>query len=279
MSLSPSSNEGFPKDQSLTYPSPASKAQDVSPRVLEPDRISAYLTEIKLQIPKVRQGLLQPRQIQSVVDEALAVGLPKEELSKLLSEYGVSVVERSHLITEEQVQELAGAAYRKSKEIDQEEQELLLNHDMDVETNLQIERSNLPDEIGMRFQAHGIAKGTAAAQLRSLIGLLDNKFDQGKILYTTNLRRSDENEIAGAVGAAGPYDTGGFIILGEPRKLHQPISETKDISETGVKGVLVNREWYDAIPTLQSAYPNIKFIRADQMQTLLSEWLRQIDNP
>jgi hypothetical protein len=45
----------------------------------------------------------------------------------------------------------------------------------------------------------------------------------------------------------------------------------------GVVGVLVNREWFDAIPDLQKAYPNIRFIRADQMSEELTKWIQSKD--
>ena len=90
------------------------------------------------------------------------------------------------------------------------------------------------------------------------------------------LFRLDEDEIAGAMGAAGPYDTGGFIVLGEPKKADQPIEEN-DIKDTGIAAVLVNREWYEAIPDLEEAYPEVRFIRADHMNEELTNWVKEVD--
>ncbi len=278
MSLFSSSAEGLPTANNVISVSSHIETPNILPSPLEPERIRAYITEIGLQIPKAREGLLKPSQIQSVVDEAIIQGVPRRDLVKLFIENGVTIVDKSKQLTEEKILELVEFAYRKTKSFDEEEQALLLDHRIDIETNLLIERSKLPDSIGMRFRAHGIAKGTTASQLRSLLNLLDGKFDRTKPLYTSDLKRSDENEISGAIGAAGPYDTGGFIIVGEPKKLHQPISETKDIPETGVRGVLVNREWYEAIAALQNAYPEVKFIRADEMEKSLIMWLEQVDN-
>jgi hypothetical protein len=77
-----------------------------------------------------------------------------------------------------------------------------------------------------------IAKGTSGEQFDTLLRLLNKGFDPSRPFHTADLYRSDENVIAGAIGAAGPYDTGGFIVLGEPRSI-DPRIRNRSIRETG----------------------------------------------
>jgi len=220
------------------------------------------------------------KNVQAIVDAARAAGVPKDRLETHLLSLGITITPREkevseeiskQTLTQEKIAELKRDAAIKAREYQLADQ----YPDSNTPTDLMIERNALSDEVGQRFEAHGIAKGLAAQQLDFLLNLLDKGVDPSKPFYTTDLYRSDENELAGAVGAAGPYDTGGFIILGEPRRAGQTGTEMK---EKGVAGVLVNREWYDAIPDLEKAYPNVRFIRADQMNEKLTEWVQSVDN-
>jgi len=233
------------------------------------------------------------KNVQEIVDAALKAGMPKETIGAHLKSLGINTVAREQTagneavgqgetktterrpqpLTQEEIAELKKSAHQKAREYDTEEQSAFLSHEANTPTTLQLERSKLGDEIGQKFRAHGIAK---SRQLDSLLNLLDNGINTKKPFYTADLFRSDESEISGAVGAAGPYDTGGFIVLGEPRRASQAIG-SNDIPKTGVAGVLVNREWYDAIPPLEKAHPNIKFIRADRMKEELQQWVKAVD--
>lgn len=129
-------------------------------------------------------------------------------------------------------------------------------------------RSKISPEIGKRFDAHGISKEGILSQLKSLVQLLSEGIDNTREFHTAALRLTDEEEMgmASAVGAAGPYENGGFIIIGQP---------DNTIREKGVCAVLVEEHFYPAIPVLQEKFPNVIFIRAHQiveeLQKLISE--------
>lgn len=125
-------------------------------------------------------------------------------------------------------------------------------------------REEIPVDVGRRFDAHGVAKSGEGDQLRALDSLLTNGPDPDRTLYTTALRlsREDEAAIAGAVGAVGPYTEGGFIAIGKP---------DVSIADGGIAAVAVNEHFYGAISTLQERFPNVQFIRADEMPQKLSE--------
>jgi hypothetical protein len=195
-----------------------------------------------------------------------------------------NVTERhGQTITKERIAELKLKAAQKKREYDQQDRNDFLNSitsglnttESNTPKSLMVERPELGDEIGLRFEAHGIRKGGSSDQLDSLLILLDKGVDKTRPFYTTNLYASDENITMNVTGAAGPYDEGGFIVLGEPRSVGQTAGS--NIQESGVRGVLVNREWYDEIPDLQEAYPDVRFIRSDQMKEELTKWLQLLD--
>lgn len=249
---------------------------EILPKLSE-DIKRAGLTELSLQAKKVISGDLPIQSIQTYVDELKTRGWNKEDIRISLVQSGIQVIDKqpeSHTetiskpLTTEEILDIKSIAHLKSRELEEKESAW-----KDVPTNLSIERDKLTEEIGLRFRAHGIAK---SKQFDALLDLLNGGVDPNKPFYTTDLKRNDENEVAAAIGAAGPYDTGGFIVLSPPHELNQ-ITKEVDISTSGIAGVLVNREWYDAIPRLQQAYPKVKFIRADQMTTRLTNWLKEVD--
>jgi len=123
---------------------------------------------------------------------------------------------------------------------------------------LMINRNKLPPEIGTRFDAHGIAKGSVQQQLDTLNTLLTKGINPEKPFHTMQLSVAKEDQ-AGvpAMGAANVYDTGQFIVLGKPDKL---------IKDEGISAVLVNKPFYEAVEFLQNTFPTVKFIKANEMQ-------------
>lgn len=125
------------------------------------------------------------------------------------------------------------------------------------DVNLDLMLNNVDGDIGERFDAHGIAKVSYTYQLRSLIGLLDNGIDTTRDFHSAPLALSRKNQGAGAgLGVAGgANDTGSFVVMGD---IDTPLLKG------GIKYVIVNDAYYDAIPRLQRAYPQITFIRANR---------------
>jgi hypothetical protein len=233
-------------------------------------REAAYLDEIELQIPHVKDGKLAVDKFQTLVTEAVTVGgVARSKILSLLQAKGISVIEKrgdSGLKIEEakELASHASAIYRKN----------LRNEEFsfgsgpkqgNVTVDLMSARQEISPDIGKRFDAHGIAKGSVAEQLESLNRLLTKGPDPSKTLHTTKLRLSERDEIAAAaaIGAGGPYSNGGFIIVSHPDKM---------IAD-GIAGVLVNEHFYEAIPVLRLRFPEVKFIRADELKTGLEELL------
>lgn len=90
--------------------------------------------------------------------------------------------------------------------------------------------------------------------------------DPNKPFHTLPLRETDENEAAGAaLGAVGPYDSGGFIV----------VSELDTSVKEGIAGVLVNEHYYGAIPTLEKHFPGIRFIKAEDAPQAMEYWVTE----
>jgi hypothetical protein len=120
----------------------------------------------------------------------------------------------------------------------------------------------LEPEVGFHFNGHGMVKGTWEQQLKSLDHLLSEGASADRTLYEMPLRGCEA--YAGAFGAERPFDTGGFIVVSAPGNT---------IAKGGIKYVLVNDHFFDAITELQAAYPQVTFIRADKMAVELPQIL------
>lgn len=132
----------------------------------------------------------------------------------------------------------------------------------DGNQDLMVEKIDV--EVGKRFDAHGIAKKTATEQLETLLSILDNGIDPKRPFHTAPLAADPtaQGALAVGLGAAEAYRNGSFIILGN---IDTPISKG------GVKYVLVNDIYYDAIPKLKKAYPSVEFIKANEANARLTE--------
>ena len=128
----------------------------------------------------------------------------------------------------------------------------------------------LDPAIGLRFSGHGIGmRGGSRVnwyqnQLVSLDYLLTRGVNMNHPFYEMPLRGCEE--AAAAFRAARPWQDGGFIVLG---------GLSSSIYDGGIKYVLVNDSFYNAVPLLQARYPEVEFIRADQVSTRLPEIVRE----
>lgn len=116
-------------------------------------------------------------------------------------------------------------------------------------------RRSVDPQIGQRFDAHGIDT-LSADGIQRLNDLLVNGIDPDRPFFTAQLS-SEPNS-----GAVSPRDTGSFILIGKP---------DQQIKDGGIGGVIVHEAYYDAIPRLQEAFPDIKFIKASEANNSLTE--------
>ena len=125
---------------------------------------------------------------------------------------------------------------------------------------------NIDWKIGQQFDAHGISKGTVTEQLKQLIAILDNGIDTSRDFYTAPLEvdPDDKSGWGAGLGTAGgtAYKDSSFVLIGAPGE---------KITDSGIKNVVVNDLYYGSIDKLSSAYPDIRFIRADQVDSVLKE--------
>lgn len=172
-------------------------------------------------------------------------------LRMIAGEIGLKKEGGSGLSTEEfsEIMRLYGVRYAKAK-ID----------DVDLNQDLELAHDELDPLVGESFDGHGINKGTSKEQLQRLLYILDQGPDPKRPFHTMNLKTRHGNQAA-AIGAANPYTTGGFILLSEPGST---------LAEK-IKYVLVNDSFYEAIPILQSKYPDVEFIKATEMPKRLKE--------
>ena len=114
--------------------------------------------------------------------------------------------------------------------------------------------NNLPESIGSKFDAHGLAKVSIPDQLRQLNNLLTNGIDKTRKFYTAPL--VGNGGIGAGMGTAShAYRDGSFIVVSDKMKL---------IVNDGIKHVIVNDAYYNIIKDLQTKFPNVNFVRADQ---------------
>lgn len=177
------------------------------------------------------------------------LGIPTQEINseKTLD----SLQEEAKPLTTKEVEEIKRNAYAKVKQ---------------GEGNFDLMINTVDWEVGQRFDAHGLAKESVPAQLRQLLDLIEKGIDPDKPFHTAPLEINPNKKAAmgAGLGTAGgtAYKDGSFIILGEiDRKIQQ----------SGIKYIAVNDAYYDSIPRLQEAYPQVQFIRADKLNETLKE--------
>ncbi len=116
----------------------------------------------------------------------------------------------------------------------------------------------IPGRIGEQFDAHGIAKSSIYDQLVQLNNLLTKGIDKTKNFYTAPLALPAE-KAAGAgpgLGASTAYKDGSFVIVAD---------KGKKLLDDGIKHVIVNDAYYNILPDLQRKFPDVNFVRADEV--------------
>lgn len=140
---------------------------------------------------------------------------------------------------------------------------LALKADID-EQGKTIDRSIDPD-VGERFDAHGIAKGTARTQFDALTSILGQGIDASKSFHSAPLEIPAEKRAAlgAALGTGGgtAYKEGSFVLLGE---IDRPITD-------GIKYVIVNPSFQGSLERLRQVFPAVEFIASQDARTRLRE--------
>lgn len=128
----------------------------------------------------------------------------------------------------------------------------------DVNCDAMVYLNLLPNEIGSKFDAHGLAKISVTQQLKDLNKLLTEGIDSSRNFYTAPLtvNSKDAAGVGAAMGTASgaAYRDGSFIIVGDKSKLLQ---------DSGIKHVIVNDAYYNIIDDLQKKFQDVNFVRAD----------------
>jgi len=178
------------------------------------------------------------------------LGLPTQEIQKNRPLLPEEKVEPKPLTTEE-VKEIERNAYAKVKQ---------------GQGNLDLMINFIDWEIGQRFDAHGLAKKSVPAQLWQLLNLIEKGIDPDRPFHTAPLEVDPELRagLGTGLGTGGgtTYKDGSFIILGEI---------DQKINQSGIRYIAVNDAYYDSISRLQEAYPQVQFIRADELNDILKK--------
>ena len=113
---------------------------------------------------------------------------------------------------------------------------------------------SLPESIGSKFDAHGLAKESVPAQLKQLNNLLTNGIDKTRTFCTAPLVAP--KGVGAGLGTGGSaYRDGSFIIVAD---------KGKSLVDDGIKHVIVNDAYYNIIIDLQRKFPDVNFVRADE---------------
>ncbi|MCH7493041.1 hypothetical protein IID19_05700 [Patescibacteria group bacterium] len=106
---------------------------------------------------------------------------------------------------------------------------------------------NTPQEVGISYDAHGIAgKHDAVSELDQL---LKGGIDPDRPFYSMSFIYSPE--AGGTFGADRPITKGGFVVVAE---------RNKKLQEAGIKCVVVGEEYSRVLDLIQKRYPDITFI-------------------
>lgn len=121
----------------------------------------------------------------------------------------------------------------------------------------------LPENIGSKFDAHGIAKISVPDHLAQLNKLLTDGINPARPFHTAPLVASAPRGVGAGIGTSGSaYRDGSFILVGDKGKL---------IEDSGIKHVIVNDAYYNIISDLQRKFPDVNFVRADNAVNYFSK--------
>lgn len=145
------------------------------------------------------------------------------------------------------------------------------------ETKLSQYIRRLDRVIGSRFDAHGIDRGS---ELQSLINLLTKGVDLKRSFHTMPLTYGVDSI---AIGAAAPKSEGGIIVVGPVNTASKRETSEKlmivdhNAKKTNIQYVILDRVYYQLIPLLSKTFPQVKFIPANQMESVLQNELPLVD--
>ena len=124
----------------------------------------------------------------------------------------------------------------------------------DANCDAMVYLGSLPERIGSKFDAHGLAKESVPAQLKQLNNLLTNGIDKTRTFCTAPLVAS--KGVGAGLGTGGSaYRDGSFIIVAD---------KGKSLVDDGIKHVIVNDAYYKIIDDLKRKFPDVNFVRADE---------------
>lgn len=153
-------------------------------------------------------------------------------------------------LTKGDIEVMQAAAYSKAK-----------SEGNDINTD--IFANPIEMEVGRHFDAHGISKLTIAQHVVQLINLLENGLHEGAF-HTAPL------EMRVGVDGFSVHKDGSFVLLSDV----DGQLVTKGQTKLHIKYVIVNDAYYDAVPRLNEAYPEVHFIRATDAPSVLAEAVR-----
>ena len=112
----------------------------------------------------------------------------------------------------------------------------------------------MPENIGSKFDAHGLAKMGVTDQLKQLNNILTNGIDNTRTFCTAPLVAPQG--VGSGLGTSGSaYRDGSFILISD---------KGKNLVDDGIKHVIVNDAYYNIVSDLQRKFPDVNFVRADE---------------
>ncbi len=131
----------------------------------------------------------------------------------------------------------------------------------DVNCDAMVYLGSLPESIGSKFDAHGLAKMSVTDQLKQLNNLLANGIDKTRTFCTAPLVAT--KGVGSGLGTSGSaYRDGSFILVGD---------KGKKLVDDGIKHVIVNDAYYNILSDLQRRFPDVNFVKANEAAEYFSK--------
>ena len=131
----------------------------------------------------------------------------------------------------------------------------------DVNCDAMVYLGSLPESIGSKFDAHGLAKMSVTDQLKQLNNLLANGIDKTRTFCTAPVVGA--KGVGSGLGTSGSaYRDGSFILVGD---------KGKKLVDDGIKHVIVNDAYYNILSDLQRRFPDVNFVKANEAAEYFSK--------
>ena len=131
----------------------------------------------------------------------------------------------------------------------------------DVNCDAMVYLGSLPESIGSKFDAHGLAKMSVTDQLKQLNNLLANGIDK-TITFCTAPLVATKGAGSGLGTSGSAYRDGSFILVGD---------KGKKLVDDGIKHVIVNDAYYNILSDLQRRFPDVNFVKANEAAEYFSK--------